>query len=371
MGSTPSAPAAPDPVATANAQGAMNKETAYWNAMMGNVNQKTPYGSIKYTQSGDGTYDPNKPPQFSSEITLSPEQQKLLDSQQSNAQGLQDLGTAQMGRISNAVSTPYSFAGMPNAPTQTDVNALSQKGQDAIMSRLNPQFDRDEEALRTRLINQGIGQGSQAYNTEFNTFNQAKNDARQQAVLGGQTYGSNEQAQELGLRNQSIQEYNAQRNAPLNEYSALTSGQQIQNPSFTGSQPGNAQAGNYEQAVQNQYQGQLAQYNAGVASNNATQSGLFGLGGSFLGSAGGSALAAKGASALFAMSDRRMKDNVVAVGIENGHNVYEFNYLGDGNRYIGVMAQEIEKTHPEAVIEINGIKHVNYSAIGVEMRGVA
>lgn len=309
MGSSPSAPAAPDPVATASAQGAMNKDTAYWNAVMGNVNQTTPYGSISYTHTvpSNTGYDAamsawnaggkhgkapvatdyastDVPPQFSSNITLSPAQQKLLDSQQSNAQGLQDLGTAQMGRISNAVSTPYSFAGMPNAPTQTDINGLAQQGQDAIMSRLNPQFDRDEEALRTRLINQGIGQGSQAYNTEFNTFNQAKNDARQQAVLGGQSYGSNEQAQQLGLRNQSIQEYNAQRNAPLNEYSALTSGQQIQNPSFTGSQPGTAQAGNYEQAAQNAYQGQLAQYNAGVASGNSLTSGLFGLGGAVAGS---------------------------------------------------------------------------------------
>lgn len=365
MGSAPSAPAAPDPVATANAQGAMNKETAYWNAMMGNVNQTTPYGSIKYTQSGDGTYDPNKPPQFSSEITLSPEQQKLLDSQQSNSQGLQDLGTAQMGRISNAVSTPYSFAGMPNAPTQTDINGLAQQGQDAIMSRLNPQFDRDEEALRTRLINQGIGQGSQAYNTEMNTFNQAKNDARSQAILQGQSYGSNEQAQELGLRNQAIQEYNAQRNAPLNEYSALTSGQQIQNPSFSGSNPGNAQAGDLQGATNTAYQGALNNYNSQVASGNATTSGLFGLGGAGL---GGFLSSAKGAGALAGLfSDKNLKENIIFFGKKNGFNTYKYNYKGENQKWIGVLAQEIEQTNPEAVSEFNGFKTVNYAAIGVEL----
>lgn len=282
--SAPSAPAAPDPAATAAAQTAGNKETAYWNAVMGHMDQQTPYGNITYSDSSNGVYNPDQAPHFSSTINLSPAQQQLLNSQQSNEQGLQDLGTAQMGRISNAVSTPYSFSGMPNAPGQGDINALSQQGQDAIMSRLNPQFARDEEALRSRLINQGIGQGSTAYNTEFDRLNQAKNDARTQAIIQGQAYGGAEQQQQLALRNQAIQEYNAQRNAPLNEYSALTSGTQIQNPNFTAAQPGNAQAGNYEQAVQNAYNGQLGMYNSQVASNNATTAGLFGLGGS-LGSA--------------------------------------------------------------------------------------
>ncbi|WP_213074504.1 hypothetical protein, partial [Acinetobacter baumannii] len=63
------------------------------------------------------------------------------------------------------------------------------RAEEALMSRMNPQFARDEEAQRTRLINQGITQGSEAYNTEMNTFNQMKNDARQQAILGGQQYG--------------------------------------------------------------------------------------------------------------------------------------------------------------------------------------
>lgn len=366
MGSAPKAPAAPDPVATANAQGAANKETAYWNAIMGNVNQTTPYGSISYTDSSNGVYDPNKAPTFSSTVTLSPAQQKLLESQQANDQGLQDLGTAQMGRISNAVSTPYSYSGLPSAPTSTDVNALAQQGQDAILSRLNPQFSQDEEALRTRLINQGIGQGSQAYNTEMNNFNQAKNDARQQAILGGQQYGSGEEAQQLALRNQAIQEYNAQRNAPLNEYSALTSGQQIQNPSFSGSNPGNAQAGDIQGATQNAYNNAMSQYNAQVGGRNSTQSSLFGLGGSVLGAAG----AAGGFAPLFSglFSDERLKEDIIPRGTENGHNIYEFSYKGEDMRWIGVLAQEVEDKHPEAIIEFDGFKTVNYGAIGVELR---
>lgn len=296
--SSPSPPAAPDPVATANAQGAANKETAYWNTAMGNVDQTTPYGSIKYTDSSNGVYNPNVAPKFSSTISLSPAQQQILDTQNQNEIGLGNLASGQMGRISNAVSTPYSFNGLPSAPSSADIGTLSQQGQDAIMSRLNPQFARDEEALRSRLINQGIGQGSDAYNNEFKNFDYAKNDARQQAVLGGQTYGENEAQTQLALRNQAIQEYNATRNAPLNEYSALISGNQIQNPNFTPSVRGNADAAPIAQTTQNAYNNAMGIYNSQVGSNNATTSGLFGLAGAaaggFLGNPGlGYALGSK------------------------------------------------------------------------------
>lgn len=388
--STPKAPAAPDPTATANAQGAMNKDTAYWNAVMGNVNQNTPYGSISYAQS-PVSYDTKgyqdaltaynahhtatdklptqsdykNAPTFTSTINLSPEQQKILDQQQQADIQVGKIGNDQIGRIGQAVSSPYSYAGLPSAPSYDDVNKLSAHGEEAIMSRLNPQFGRDEETLRSRLVNQGITQGSEAYNNEMNTFNQGKNDARMQAVLGGQSYGGNEANQQLALRNQAIQEYNAQRNAPLNEFTALTSGQQVQNPQFQGSQPGNAQAGDYQGAAQNAYQAKLGAHNAKVAGNNATTGSLFGLGGSFL----GSPLAAS------MFSDVRIKKNVEMVGEDNGHKFYEFEYkdglgLPEG-RFRGVMAQDVEKYRPEAIIEVDGIKAVNYDMLGLRMERVA
>lgn len=354
---TPKAPAAPDPVVTANAQTASNKETAIANAQLGQVNQYTPYGSLEYTQRGttaDGI------PQYSSTINLSPEQQKLLDLSNQGDIGTAQLGLDQLSRITNAVSTPFSYDGLPSYG-EADQNAASLKGQEAILSRLNPQFQRDEESLRTRLINQGIGQGSQAYQREFDTFNQARNDARQQAVLGGQQYGNQELASALQRRNQGIQEYTTQRNAPLNEYSALTSGTQIQNPQFQSSQNGNIAPVDYAGLVQNQYQGQLGAYNSKVASNNAKT-------GSFLGAAG-----QLGGAALFARSDIRLKRDIVEVGEENGHKLYEFSYIPKvkkTGRFIGVMAQDVEKYMPEAVIEVDGFKAVNYGMLGLEMREV-
>jgi len=63
-------------------------------------------------------------------------------------------------------------------------------------------------------------------------------------------------------------------------------------------------------------------------------------------------------------SDIRIKENIVRDGTtHNGHNVYHFNFIGDDVRRRGVMAQEVEQTRPDAVVEINGIKHVDYGAL--------
>jgi len=382
--SSPKAPAAPDPAATAAAQTATNKETAYWNAVLNNTNQITPYGNLTYTKNtagqqaeyqaaydkwksleGTGISNGNEPkladfaPQFTSTIELSPEQQKIYDTQTAQSQQLLDIGGQQMDRINQSVSTPFSYGGIANAPTQEDINALSQKGQDAIMSRLDPQFARDEEALRTRLINQGIGQGSQAYNTEFDRLNQAKTDARNQAILQGQNYGTAAQNQQLGLRNQGIQEYTTQRNAPLNEYIGLTSGTQVQNPQFSSQNYQGTQPVDYAGLVNQQYQGQLGQYNSKVASNNATQGSLFGLGGSLLGTAGGSA------GWLSLLSDQRLKENIVKIGeTPAGLGVYEYNFIGSDKTEIGVLAQEVEKAFPHAVVTgDDGYKRVYYAEV--------
>jgi hypothetical protein len=355
--SSPKAPAAPDPVKTAQAQTATNKETAIANAQLGMVNQNTPYGKLTYTQRGTTA---EGIPQYESNIELSPDQQRLLAMSQQGDLGTAQLGLDQLGRISNAVSTPFSYAGMPSYG-EADQNAASARAEEALMSRMNPQFQRDEEAMRTRLINQGIGQGSQAYQREMETFNQAKNDARQQAILGGQQYGASDLASALQRRNQGIQEYTTQRNAPLNEYSALTSGTQIQNPNFSfgGGQQGNMQPVNTAALAQNQYDNQMGAYNAKVAQNNST----LGTAGSLLGNA---------ASAYYLFSDIRLKQDIVKIGEENGHKLYEFAYTHEpSKRYIGVMAQDVEKYMPEAVYEIEGYKAVDYDMLGLQMLEVA
>ena len=77
----------------------------------------------------------------------------------------------------------------------------------------------------------------------------------------------------------------------------------------------------------------------------------------------GSSLMSMGGQ-MFASSDIRIKENLKYIREHiPGINVYEFNYINSAKKFIGVIAQEVEKVMPEAVKEINGIKHVNYGML--------
>lgn len=66
-------------------------------------------------------------------------------------------------------------------------------------------------------------------------------------------------------------------------------------------------------------------------------------------------------------SDEHLKENVICVGEKNGIPLYKFNYKGGFRKFIGVMAQDIEKIIPEAVHERNGYKVVDYNMIGINL----
>lgn len=227
-------------------------------------------------------------PQWTSTINLSEEQQKILDQQQANQIKSGEIGANSLSQAQNAYANPFSYSGLPEVYGSGDLNAARSKAEEAIYSRLDPQFNRDYDALRTQLANQGIGQGSEAYNREMENFNKAKTDARMQAVLFGGQEADRLFGQSLTNRQQAISEYERQRNAPLNEYAALTGGVQVQNPQFQQYNYTGAQTPNYAQEVQNQYQSQLNAYNADVAGQNSLLGGLFGLGTSMLTGGAGS-----------------------------------------------------------------------------------
>jgi hypothetical protein len=145
----------------------------------------------------------------------------------------------------------------------------------------------------------------------------------------------------------------AQRSVPLNEAQALLSGAQVQYPQFTGV-PGTQAANTDFIGAQGQSQAaQQAAYNARVqnaASGNAGTA---------------SAISAAAMIAAAAMSDRRMKDDVSRVGkLNDGTPVYGFRYKSGGPMQIGVMAQDVERKQPGAVVEDPmGIKYVNYGHV--------
>lgn len=86
--------------------------------------------------------------------------------------------------------------------------------------------------------------------------------------------------------------------------------------------------------------------------------------GSSTGGVGGSlgGLADMGALG-YVMSDRRLKENIKPVGEHKGFPLYSYNYKGDSTPQVGVIAQDVEVSKPEAVKEINGYKAVNYGEL--------
>lgn len=326
----------------------------------------TPSGTQSQSLTGGGSNDPFNAsglPQWTSQVNLSPESQAIFDSYMRQQQQLGGLSESALNQVGQAYASPYNYDSLQPLYGADDLNAARTRTEEAIYSRLNPQFQRDEEALRTRLINQGIGQGSQAYAREMENFNQMKNDARMQAILAGGTESDRALAQSLSLRQQGIGEIDKLRAQPLNEYLAMSGQQQLAMPQFQQYNYAGAGTPDYQGLINQQYQSQLADYNANQASSNNMMGGLFGLGGQalggFLGSPAGSAWLA---------SDARLKDNIEHIGEENGFPLYAFNYKGDNKRYIGVMAQDVEQIMPDAVGQRDGYKTVNYGMIGVEMR---
>ena len=82
---------------------------------------------------------------------------------------------------------------------------------------------------------------------------------------------------------------------------------------------------------------------------------------------------ASGIMSFFPGSDIRLKEDIKKIGQSiDGHNIYKFKYLDDDREFIGVMAQEVMKTHPDAVIKLNsGYYGVDYSQLDVDFKEVA
>lgn len=73
-----------------------------------------------------------------------------------------------------------------------------------------------------------------------------------------------------------------------------------------------------------------------------------------------------GTMAMF--SDKRLKENIVKLGTQNGHNIYSWDWKDEQFAHLptrGVIAQEVEEYAPEAITTENGYKAVNYSMIGL------
>ncbi len=60
----------------------------------------------------------------------------------------------------------------------------------------------------------------------------------------------------------------------------------------------------------------------------------------------------------------RAKEDIEKVGeLDSGLNVYRYRYKGSHVPQIGVLAQEVEKEFPHAVLTLGGTKFVKYGEL--------
>lgn len=223
-GDSPSAPAAPDPVKTVQAQA------------LATPSVNTPYGSLIY--SGDPTKGTYKLTQsYSKDV-------------QPRFEGANQLATALLGQGQEkaaGLAQPFTFD--PNNPT-TNQYWTAQK------NLLGDVFGRQSEAMDQKLANQGLPIGSEAYSDAQGDLAREQNSAYEQASANALQQGF---SQDLAKRQQLQNEVS----------SALQQGSPPSPSGTSQSQVDVNEALAAEQAGLNrQYQGQLAGYNSDVATTN-------------------------------------------------------------------------------------------------------
>lgn len=342
------APNPPDPNVVGAATTKTNQQTAEFNKWLNLNNSSNPFGSQQTTQVGTSA---SGAPIFQTNTTANPQLQGAIDSA--------------MGQIGNSASINQNaikgLMGLGSSLSPGAAQNAQLQGQNAAYKAqtqyLDPQFSQGQESMEAKLANQGLAPGSQAYDNAMTNFNNAKqqaySNAANSAILTGSQLGTqNWQNQLAGIQAQSGllgQQVNIGQ-LPYSNLQSLAALVPGSNMPATAAASAPDMAGLYN----NQYQGQLAQYNANQQSANATTSGLFGLG-------------TLGAMALFA-SDSRLKRDIKRIGKWiNGLPVYTYRYIWEPlkTRHIGFMSKDVRKVAPHAVVcGADGFDRVNYQLAG-------
>lgn len=258
MGKNQQQPTSPDYLGAANAQAYGSLQTAIANNTLSHPNINTPLGSQTWNQTGSSSvyipgYGNVQIPNYTQNVTMSPEQKELYDQQVGISGGL-------LHQAGNNLANPQDLS---------SIQDVANRSYQQLTARLDPQWAQNEEMQKSQLANQGLTAGGEAYDNAMRTFNQGKNDAYGQAQLSA-----------INTMPQTFQLASAIRDQPLNEMSALSGGSQVSMPQFQPvSYPGQMQSPNTLGATQSQGQWDANLYNQQVGQQNAFTSGLFGLAG--------------------------------------------------------------------------------------------
>ena len=259
-----SPPPPPDYASAARETAAGNLEAARVAARANRVNQYTPWGELTWTQRP--SEDPDSG--WEQRVNLTPQAQEALNEQLALNQKYGEVANIGFDRARSIFENPELDVGaLPNRGID-----VGQTAQQAILSRLNPQLQQQEEALRTRLANQGITLGSEAYNREMMAQGQRANDLNMQAALQGINL-------DQANRSAALQEQAYLQDRPLNLINALRTGNQVQAPQFQQfAQQATTTGPDMLSAANAQYNAAVNATNAENAQSSGMMSGLLGLG---------------------------------------------------------------------------------------------
>lgn len=309
---SPKAPPPTPPRETSAAATGTNVSTAIANAFLTNMNEFGPDGTRTFNQTGSTSVtDPftgqtYQVPRFSVTTTLSPQQQRIKAQHDAASLNLATLGNNLSGTLGQQLTGNFRLG---NEAVESRLFELGR-------GRLDPMFAQREEDLRTRLANQGIRAGSEAYDREMRNFAQGQNDAYNSLLLSG--------------RGQATQELLTEDNQRINQISALLSGGQVSMPNFmTGVGVNPIPTTDNASIIANTDAQRMNAWQQTQAARGST-----------IGALGG----------LFSLSDPKAKEDKERVGTaENGLPIYSFKYKGSPQTQIGLMATDVKKKRPDAV----------------------
>jgi hypothetical protein len=365
-----SGPPAPDYKGAAEQQAAASKELNTEQTWANRPNVSTPWGNFTWDSSAG--VDPStgqKITQWDMNVNLTPAEQAALNDQQAIQSGRSGAALGLLDQATEGFGKPMDWSQMPERAGNVGAfnfggTDFRQKSQDAVMKLAQPMMDQRREGERSRLLNQGISEGSEAWSNAMRDVSDAENRMALSAIETGRGESAQQFGQDLSAYNTqydagnfantnragAIAEEAQRRGMTLNELNALLTGQQVSMPNQPGFNSANkSEAPNYLGAAMGEYDASLDRHNA--------KSGMMGnlVNG-----------AAQAASSYFMFSDERLKENIETVGVDSrGLRVVRYAYRGLPGRHVGVIAQEAAKVYPEAVaLHPSGFLMVDYNRLG-------
>ena len=278
---TGNAPTAPNAGSLIQQQTTANTDAAKQQAQMNRVDTTTPFGFQKFGQ----VADPSVPGgiRYTQEIGLSPEQQKLYNSETGNQIAKAGIATGMQGRVADSVAKPLDLSNagaLEKAMSGDAFSADKDKVTQALFERLTalrkPQMDRDREALDSKLRNQGLMPGTEAYDNGMKSMLDSQNtelsDQADRALLAGgaeQTRMQGDARANASLNNNvqqtTIQQDLLQRQQPLAELNSFQTGNAPTLPTFQPFGLSSVAPTNTTAAAQMAYGSAADSYNAKIA----------------------------------------------------------------------------------------------------------